>query len=205
MCNKLGFCFFLLFLNTFTQAQQFKVSYSSEAFNGIFSGRVILYLSKDSKTPKELGIGLPTLSCYSIVADQIRPNTSVLFDDKAISYPARLSDIERGEYYVQAVWDRNTGGRNIGSSTDNMYSESIKINLTKNITETFNLVCDKVIPPASFKETEFIKELRAPSPMLTAFYKRAVTVDAAILLPKEYYQEPNRKFPVHFHHFRIWR
>lgn len=52
---------------------------------------------------------MPTLCCFAIDVNQIKPNTTVLFDDKAISYPVNLSDIERGEYYVQAVWDRNLG------------------------------------------------------------------------------------------------
>jgi S-formylglutathione hydrolase FrmB len=198
MYNRLRFCFLLLLLNSLTQAQQISVSYTAAAFSGVFSGRVLLYLSKDSKTPKDLGIGLPTLSCYSIEANQIKPSTAVLFDDNAISYPAKLSDIERGDYYVQAVWDRNTGERNIGSSAGNMYSEPIKINLTKNSKETFKLVCDKVNATASFKETDYIKELKAPSSLLSAFYNRSVTIDAAVLLPKEYYQEPTRKFPVQF-------
>lgn len=195
---SLKFCFILLLVTTLAQAQQFKVSYTPTAYSGVFSGKVLLYLSKDSKTPKDLGIGLPSLSCYAIEANQIKPNTNVTFDDNSISYPAKLSDIERGEYYIQAVWDRNTGGRNIGSSAGNIYSEPMKINLTRNITETFNLLCDKVIIPAYFKETDYIKELKAPSKLLSAFYKRTVTIDAAILLPKEYYQEPSRKFPVYF-------
>lgn len=71
-------------LNILTQAQQIKVSYKPTAFSGVFSGKVLLYLSKDSKTPKDLAIGLPTLSCYSIEANKINPNTDVLFDDKSI-------------------------------------------------------------------------------------------------------------------------
>jgi hypothetical protein len=37
----------------------------------------------------------------------VQPGKAILFDDNAISYPAILSDMERSEYYVQAVWDRN--------------------------------------------------------------------------------------------------
>ena len=195
---RLKFFTFIFLLSASVQAQQIKVSYSSTAFDGVFSGKVIIYLSKDSKTPKDLGVGLPTLCCFAINVNQIKPNTTVLFDDKAISYPVNLSDIERGEYYVQAVWDRNLGGRNIGNSAGNMFSEPIKITLGKNFKETFSIQCNQVITTPVFKETEYIKELKASSTLLTAFYKRPVTVDAAVILPEEYFKEPTRKFPVHF-------
>ena len=198
MYNKLKFCISLFLLSSSIQAQQIKVSYSSTAFDGVFSGKVLLYLSKDGKTPKDLAIGLPTLCCFAIEVSNIKPNTNVVFDDKAISYPVNLSDIERGEYYVQAVWDRNLGGRSIGNSLNNMFSEPVKINLTKNTKEVFSIICNKAITALSFKETEYTKELKTPSPLLSAFYKRATTIDAAVLLPKEYYKEPTRKFPVHF-------
>lgn len=197
MHNKFKFCLGLLLLSTSLQAQQIKVSYSPSAFDGVFSGKVLLYLSKDGKTPKDLAMGLPSLSCFAIDVTNIKPNANVIFDDKAISYPVNISDIERGEYYVQAVWDRNLGGRTIGNSIKNMFSDPIKIKLTKNIKEVFSITCNKIITALPFKETEFTKELKAPSTLLSTFYKKPVTIDAAVILPKDYYKEPTRKFPVH--------
>jgi hypothetical protein len=49
-----------------------------------------------------------------------------------------------------------------------------------------------------FKETEFVKELKTPSVLLSKFHGKSMTVDAAVILPKEYYTEPTRKFPVLF-------
>ena len=107
MKNKLSFCILLFLLTFSTQAQRIEVSYSSDAFDGIFSGKVILYLSEDGKNPKDSGAGLPALNCFSIEVNQIKPNRNVLFDDSAISFPVALSNLERGEYYLQIVWDRN--------------------------------------------------------------------------------------------------
>jgi hypothetical protein len=47
-------------------------------------------------------------------------------------------------------------------------------------------------------ETERVKELRVPSRLLSDFHHRAVTLDAAVLLPDGYLKEPDRKFPVLF-------
>lgn len=121
-----------------------------------------------------------------------------MVDDKASSFPVKLSEIERGEYYVQAVWDRNLGGRAIAESRGNMFSKSEKVLLTKDFLKQFNIVCNEVNPEPAFKETQFIKELKAPSSLLSSFHHKPMTVDAAVILPGEYFKEPQRSFPVMF-------
>lgn len=189
-----------LLLLTALQAktQGFKITYSPKTFSGPFSGKVLLYLSKDTKTPKDASIGLPKLNCFAIDVQNVKPNTAVLIDDKAISFPVKLSEIERGEYYVQAVWDRNTGGRSIASSADNMYSHSAKFKFGSNTKEIFTINCTEVIPLANFTESKHAKELKVESKLLSAFHKKPMTIDAAVLLPNEYYTQPNKKFPVLF-------
>ena len=176
--------------------QKFAVSYTPGSSNENFSGKVFLYLSKDSKNPKDGMIGVEKFPCYAISVKNIKPNEKVLFDDAAVSYPVALSDIERGEYNVQAVWDKNLGGRSISSSTGNIYNTSVSVTISKNRSQVFDIMCKEVMKEKPFIETQYIKELKVPSGLLTAFYKRPTSVDAAVLLPKEYYEQPERKFPV---------
>ncbi|WP_461451520.1 alpha/beta hydrolase-fold protein [Mucilaginibacter sp.] len=177
-------------------AQQFKVSYADSIYNKPFTGHVLLYLSKDKKTPKEGEAGIELFPCFSVYVKNVKPGSSVIFDDKATSYPALLSDMERGEYYVQAVWDRNLGGRSIAESPGNLYSVTQKVNITKDYKKVFNLVATKIVPEPTFKETPYVKQLKAPSALLSNFLKRPVTINAAVVLPKEYFTDTNRKFPV---------
>ena len=177
-------------------AQQIKVSYTPSALNGPFSGHVLLYLSKDSRQPKDGGGSLEVFPCFSITVSNIKPGESIVFDDKAVSCPAKLSDIERATYYIQAVWDRNLGGRSIGASPRNIYSNTQKITITKDIHATHTIVCNQVIPEPTFIETNFVKALKAPSKLLSTFHHKEITVDAAVILPAEYYKQPGRKFPV---------
>src|SRR5258706_3128824 len=164
--------------------QKFTVSYTAASSNANFSGKVFLYLSKDSKNPKNEMVGLEKFPCFSIPVKNIKPNDKVLFNDAALSYPVQLSDIERGDYNVQAVWDKNLGGRSISNSPGNMYNVPVKVTLTKNSGQVFNIICKEVIKEMPFTETQYIKELKTPSELLTAFYKRPTTIDAAVLLPK---------------------
>jgi hypothetical protein len=176
--------------------QTFTASFTPAASGEKFSGKVFLYLSKDSKSPKDEMVGVYKFPCFSISASNVLPDQKVVFNDAAISYPVVLSDIERGTYHAQVVWDRNDGGRAIGSSPDNMYNESVLVTLTKNTKQAFDIVCNEVIKDQPFVETQFIKELKSPSALLTRFYKRPTSVNAAVLLPKEYYAQPSRRFPV---------
>ena len=118
--------FTLVFVSFGINAQQFEVRFSSKVLNEPFSGNVLLYLSKENKTPKNAFVALELIPVYRTTVENIKPNEFIVFDDNAISYPVELSNIERGDYYVQAVFDRNLGGQNIGQSPGNIYSEPFR-------------------------------------------------------------------------------
>jgi S-formylglutathione hydrolase FrmB len=187
---------FALLITVPVFSQQFKVSFSPGAFNKPFTGKIILYLNKENRNPKSAPADMEGFPCFSVDVKNVQPGAAVLIDDKANAFPVKLSDIERGEYYVQAVYDRNLGGRAISASPGNIYSKPVKAVLNKDIHKTFTLLCDQVIPEPGFAETNFVKELKVPSALLSAFHKKSMTVDAAVILPAEYFMEPLRKFPV---------
>ncbi len=187
-----------ILLFQFVQAQQFKVSYTEQSFKGPFTGKVFLYLSKDNKEPRNGFVGIEFFPCMSIDVMNVKPGAAVLFDDKASSFPVKLSEIERGEYYAQIVWDRNLGGRAIAESAGNMFSKPEKVMLTQDHQKTFLITCSETMPEPVFKETQFVKELKASSALLSSFHKRQTTVDAAVILPAAYFKEPETRFPVVF-------
>ena len=199
--KKINLCtaFIAVFLfNGF--GQQFKASYSAALnLNQPFTGKVIVYLSKDNKSPKDGMVGFEYFPCYAVYVKNIHPNQEITIDDHAVSYPCPLSDMERGEYYVQIVWDRNLGGRSIASSPGNLYNPAIRINITKDTRAVFNITATKMIADRDpFRETEIVKELKVPSALLSRFHNKPVTVDGIVILPKEYDKEPGRRFPVLF-------
>lgn len=190
----------LFLLNGFSQ--QLKVSYSSNALDAPFTGKVIAYLSKENKEPKDEAVGIISFPCFSVFAKDIHPGQSIIIGDNALSYPTTLSNIERGTYYVQIVWDKNQGGRSIANSPGNLFNSTTKIEITKDTKRLYTIVASQSIPPISkFKETQFIREIKAPSLLLTKFSGKTMTLDAAVVLPKEYYTEPDRKFPVIYNVF----
>ena len=172
-------------------AQRFLVSYSSQAYRGPFTGSVILYLSRTNDQPRN-HLSWP---CYRITVKNVRPGEAVEFSDSALSYPNLLSRIGRGEYYAQAVWDINAGGRVIGSSPGNPYCASQKVALGGTV-ETDTLVCDRVVDTPVFTDTKYVHEIKAPSALLSKFFHKPVTINGAVILPKEYVDQPARRFPL---------
>lgn len=191
-------CFlcFTLFLGRDVTAQKFLVSYPSATYRMAFSGRVLLYLNKENRHPKDASADLDLFPCFSIAVKNVQPGDMVVFDDKAVAFPVALSDLERGDYYVQAVWDRDLGGRAIAESPGNLYSVPVRVSLRKDTGARFTLLCDQVVQGKAFNSTLFSKELRVTSELLSKSQGRPVTMDAAVLLPREYYSQPQRKFPV---------
>lgn len=175
-------------------AQRFKVTYDAATFKGPFTGHVIVYLSKDNPNPRELSDG----TCYGTEVEFVSPNQIIAIGSDAKYFPVPLTSLERGSYYVQAVWDRDLGGRAIGKSPGNLYNKAVKVELTSDTNQVISLNCNEVIPESWFGETKFVKELKVPSKLLGRFSGRFESVNAAIILPAQYYTEPERTFPVVF-------
>lgn len=192
--------FFCLLVSSFVHAQTFKISYTSSD-NTTFSGKVLLYLSKDNREPKNAQVGMAEFPCFAVDVKNIKPGATITIDDNAVSYPETLSNIERGTYFVQAVWDRNLGGRAIGNSPGNIFSKSMQVTLTKNVKQKFNIICSEVLPQPTFAETQYVKELNVHSALLSDFKKKDISLNAAVALPAEYYSKPDKKFPVLFYVF----
>lgn len=177
-------------------AQQIKVSYNSSNAAERFSGNVFLYLSKENKEPKSGYVGLTNFPVYRISVKDIKPGQTVLFNDVAVSYPVKLSDLERGEYYAQAVWDKNTGDHNIAGTIGNIYSKPSRFAFTKKTDASFSLNCTDVVEEKPYVETDYSKELKVTSKLLSDFYKKQFSLNVAVMLPAAYLKEPDRKFPV---------
>src|ERR1700744_2200344 len=82
-------------------AQKFTASFTPAASTENFSGKVFLYLSKDSKSPKDEMVGVELFPCFSITVKNVKPNEKVVFDDAATFFPGGLSDMAICNYHAQ--------------------------------------------------------------------------------------------------------
>jgi S-formylglutathione hydrolase FrmB len=166
---------------------------------GEFSGRVVVYLGTGNEEPRFGPNWFSPKPCYSADVKNADAKKGVTISNGvAVGYPGKLKDLVPGEYTVQAVFDRNLGGRAIGDSAGNLYSIPITLKLDPHSSGLVKLTCDQVVEDHRLTETDRVKEFRLESPLLSAWYKRPTFLKAAVLLPEAYAAEPNRKFPIYY-------
>jgi S-formylglutathione hydrolase FrmB len=178
---------------------RFSVTYPKEAFDGSFAGRVVVYLSKRSSNPRNGPNWFNPEPMYSRMVEGGSPGVPILLEDgNTVGFPGRLNDLESGEYYVQAVVDRNLGGRTIGGSPGNLYSAAQKLQIDPKEDRTVSLVCDQIVSDPPFEDSPRVKGVKLESKLLTSFYGRPTFLRAAVVLPEAYDNEAGRKFPVYY-------
>ena len=127
----------------------------------------------------------------------VAPGAQMLVsDDDAIGKPKQLAHLATGDYTVQAVVDRNLGGRQVGVSPGNLYSAPRTVHLGPATDGVVKLLCDRTVSEPTFTDTPRVKGVKLKSKLLSAFYGRPTYMYAAVGLPSDWSSSPNRKYPV---------
>lgn len=160
-------------------------SYDATTFDGPFSGRVVVFFSKGGREPRLGPNWFRPEPMAAVDVANLRAGETVSLDNSAIHFPGPTLDLPEGEWRAQVVFDRNLGGRAIGRSPGNLVSEVTTFTVG---TEgaALKLVASRVLPEREFKETEFVKEVRLRSGLLSEFYGRETFLKAAVRLPEGY-------------------
>ena len=184
-------------------------------------GRLLLIFAKNNETEPRFQIngGLNTQVIFGMNIENHVPGQKISFDDKALGFPIeQLSGLQEGDYYVQALlhvyetFQLSTGhtvklpmdngeGQQWNRSPGNLYSKPFKISVGKNGLENFELSLDQIIPEIEEpQDTEWIKHIKFKSEKLSAFWGRDIYLGAHILLPKNFDQHPEAKYPLMIFH-----
>lgn len=191
---------FIAIVPLLAQAQQlrFSVTWDQSLLKTPFSGRIVVFLGHGGE-PRFGPNWFQPSPMYSATFQNVKPGTPAVIDThNAIGFPGSLADLKAGEYTVQVVVDRNLGGRSIGSTAGNLYSEPVLVTLDPEKSGDVALNCTKVIQEESFKETEKVREAVFESKQLSNFYHRPTKMKAAVVLPDAWFTEPNKEFPILF-------
>ncbi len=196
-----------------------KVSFSEEASNGPLDGRLILLLSTDdSNEPRfQISDNVSTQIVFGQNVNAMIPNQVVKFDNSQFGYPIEsLENVEPGKYWVQALlhtyetFELSTGhsvklpmdngeGQHWNRSPGNIYSTPVEVTIDPS--SSVSILMDQVIPPIEpAKDTEWIKHIRMKSELLSEFWGRDMYLGAHILLPKDFDEHPEAKYPLMIFH-----
>ncbi len=165
-----------------------------KVMSSAFSGRVVVYFGKGND-PRNGPNWFNPEPCLSVKVTGLKPGDPVrLVPSRSVTFPKKFV-IAPGKWKAQVVFDRNLGGRAIGSSPGNIYSKSIEVDITES-GGSFELLATEVVGERTFRETEVVKEVAIESKLLSKHYGRPTVIRAAVVLPDEFSQDLKRKFPV---------
>jgi S-formylglutathione hydrolase FrmB len=159
------------------------------------SGRVFVVVSK-----KPIGDKAFSQSWFTpepLFAEDVRdwaPTRPLAF--KPSEWSASWHVLPAGTYHVQAIFDRDLGGRDALTSPGNLYSKAAKVTLEAGSTAKIALPLDRIVAAKTFGETSTIKLFEIDSKLLSDFHKKPIKMRAGVILPKSFAQSPERKYPV---------
>ena len=191
-------------------------------------GHLILVFAKNDKEEPRMQLSEDYLSeqGFGVDADGLAPGQPLVVDVKTIGYPRRsLSDLDAGDYYVQAVFNMyelfhlasgesvwlppdKGEGQHWNSKPGNPYNKPVKVHFDPKSQGTIKLALDQVIPPiegtdhdpemlaARQPAAKWLKYMRFRSEKLSKFWGRDTYLGAWILLPDGFDEHPEAKYPL---------
>jgi enterochelin esterase-like enzyme len=176
---------------------QFEVGFDRAVSKEPFTGRVYVLLSRSAIKDVFGGVSwMRPQPFFAVDVKGWKPGTPLVVGADAMACPKPLAKIPKDTYYLQAVMDLDRGGRLFTRSEGNGYSKPVKQLLDPAASGTVRLTIDQVYREPAFKESKRVKLVDVPSKLLTAFHGRPVRMRAAVMLPKSYEQEKDRRYPV---------
>lgn len=185
-----------------TAAWRFDVQFTADAHPKTYSGRVYIFFSRIHREPRT---GPNWFHPEMFVAQDVRnwkPGQTLSFSTAAtgriLAYPVPLKEMRLAGYRAQAVARFNPFDRRVGTGAGNGYSRVLTVQNLNHNSPPPRLVIDRLVPPRKFVETRWSKLLRMRSPRLSKFHNRNVFMNAAVILPAGYYDQPARRYPTIF-------
>lgn len=162
------------------------------------SGRLFVFCSKEARGEPRLGPNwFEPEPFFARNVKAFAAGAIEKLDDAADAFPEPLSKLPLGTYRLQAVFDQKFDHQHHGLAAGNCTS-GVAIWKHDGQTAPPRLVLDQVIEPSPFPSGRFIQLVTLKSAQLSQFHGRDVEHVAAVVLPKNYYDKPERRYPVLF-------
>jgi len=182
--------------NAEAQVLRIRVSFTEEVSRIPVSGRVIVGFNRSTSAPiadPDLVDPQPT---FAWEVHDWKPGEAIVLDGReAVSWHGDLAELN-GWYGVQATLKANRRAR-VARAPGNAFTAKNVVFIEKSrMCRPLDLLFDaKFGEGGEFRESELVKLARIPSPLLSGFYGEPQTIEAAVVLPQSYFQQPGRRYP----------
>lgn len=177
-----------------TSPLRFYITYDP-AITSSFTGRLYVMFTKSPREPRFGPDWFNPDPFFAVDIIDWKHDQPVEFDDFMQGFPRKLSSIPLAEYTVQAVMRRNLDSPTIGEGPGTAYSAPLKLTAGGAGGGLHNLYIDKVVGEKPLVESDRVKLVELKSKLLSDFFHRDIIMRAAVILPKDYDKDPNRKYP----------
>jgi S-formylglutathione hydrolase FrmB len=92
--------------------------------------------------------------------------------------------------------DINRTARDFSNAEGNGFSKVVKGKLDALAGETLELRIDQVVSSRPFRETDRVKLVDIPSPLLSRFHSRPIHLRAGVIVPVSFAEKPDQRYPV---------
>ena len=166
-------------------------------------GRLLVVMAPgDQVEPRRLigRTGRTATPTVGVDVPALAPGDRAMLDATAAAFPIDgLADLPAGEYHVQAVLNTNHDIRSPGAP-GNLYSEPLQVALEPAQNEPVRLTLTRRIPDEQLPpDEEYLRFIKIRSDLLTQFHGRPIYVRAGVILPPDFDQEPERRYPLRVH------
>jgi hypothetical protein len=184
-------------------ALRFEVSVAPELLAAPRDGRLLVVLGKRSSPEPRFSIGntgMKTPPVLGVDVNGLTSGVTGVVDEKAEIFPIEtLSRLPPGDYYVQALFD-SSYELNLRNAPGNLYCKPKKVTLDPARGGTVHLELAEQVPVERLpSDTPYVKYLRLESRLLSAFHGRPMYLRAAVVLPRDYDRETDRRYPLRVH------
>ncbi len=163
-------------------------------------GRLFVILGRTNQPEPRLALGRPGLDAPPALARDVNgfaAGRTVVVDQSAYSFPmTNLVALPAGDYFVQALLDVAADLRAPDAPGD-LYSDVQQVHLDPARGRTVALELTQQVPAEQAPpDTDQVKFVRLQSKLLSRFYGRPIFLRAGIVLPRDFAQEPSRRYPL---------
>ena len=177
----------------------FAVKFTDSVSLAPYSGRVWVILSQAGGREPRLTVGWSTTSLlYARDVEGWKPNETLeLNPAECLTYGKNAQSLPSGKWQAQAVIDLNRQTHEVLNGPGNGYSKSAEFDTTAVASRPtrLELTIDQSIPPQKLEDRENQKYIALKSRLLSEFFKRDAFQQAVVYLPKEYADEPAKRYP----------
>ena len=200
---------------------EISVKFPDQLSADALDGRILVMLATSAEQEPRFQIndGLNTGQIFGSDVENWNGGNIIVVNGNTFGYPIqRLSEIPKGEYYVQALFHKyetfnlSTGhtvklpmdrgeGQQWNRAPGNYLSKTLKVNIDPGRNEQLVLEFESEIPPIEpAKDTKYIKHIRMKSELLTKFWGRPMYLGAHVLLPEGFDDHPEARYPLSIFH-----